>query len=101
MVALQANKAVGESGLRPHEKIDNFLAIPTSIYVVPEEHKTRFSVAAMRVTITEQRDELIETPVNISDCVCDCLGHGWPVRLTHEPMFDLQSTTIFFRKSVF
>ena len=101
MVALQANKSVWESGLCPHEKFDDPFGIRTSVYVVSQEHKTRLPVAAMCVTMIEEPDELIETPVNISDCVSDCLGHGSPVRLALEPTSDLQSTTIFFQKSAF
>jgi hypothetical protein len=47
----------------------------------------------------QQRDQLLEAAMNISDCVGDRVFHCAPIRITLVPMRDLSSTRIFLPES--
>ena len=92
MVTLQTNEAVGKFALSAHKKFNNSFAVPTPVHVVSKKDKSRLPAAAMRIAMGQQRDQLLEAAMNISDCVGDRLFHCAPIRITLEPIRDLSST---------
>ena len=99
MVTLQANETVGKFALSAHKKFNNSFAVPAPVHVVSKKDKPRHPAAAVRVAMGQQRDQLLEAAMNISDCVRDRVFHCAPIRIALVPMRDLSSTRIFSPES--
>src|SRR5260370_14359512 len=89
MVTLQTNETVGKVALSAHKKFNNSFAVPAPVHVVSKKDKPRLPAAAVRVAMGQQRDQLLEAAMNISDCVGDRVFHFAPIRITLVPMRDL------------
>src|SRR6476661_356525 len=92
MVALQTNETVGKFSLSAHKKFNNSFAVRAPVHVVSKKDKPRLPATAVRVAMGQQRDQLLEAAMNISDCVGDRVFHCAPIQITLVPTRDLSST---------